>query len=248
MAASTWAQAAPDSEAIVRSLARPAPAATAFVEVRDSPLLRAPLRVSGEYRRPDAHTLVREVRAPYAETTTLREGEAVLAREGRPERRFALSRAPELAALQGSFGALLAGDADALRRHYTIDAQGSTADWSLRLVPRDARLAAQLRDLVLHGHGDELHCIEHTPVKGERRQTLMGSAAEAAIQAGDDADIAALCRGGATPGCGRARAWPGRWRGWWCCWAWGPGCRSRSRSAATCAGSCPMRAPPSSGC
>lgn len=200
MAASTWAQAGPDSAAIVRSLARPAPAATAFVEVRDSPLLRAPLRVSGEYRRPDAHTLVREVRQPYAETTTLRDGEAVLAREGRPERRFALSRAPELAALQGSFGALLSGDAEALRRHYTIDAQGSDGDWSLRLVPRDAKLAAQLRDLVLHGGGDELHCIEHTPVKGERRYTLMGAAAEAAIEAGDDADIAALCRGGARAG------------------------------------------------
>jgi len=197
MAASTWAQGAPDSAAIVRSLARPAPAATAFVEVRDSPLLREPLRVSGEYRRPDANTLVREVREPYRETTTLREGEAVLAREGRPERRFALSRAPELAALQGSFGALLAGDADALRRHYTIDAQGSAGDWSLRLVPRDAKLAAQLRHLVLHGQGDELHCIEHTPVKGEQRHTLMGPAAEAALSAGDGADIAALCRGGA---------------------------------------------------
>ena len=197
MAASSWAQAGPDSEAIVRALARPAPAATAFVEVRDSPLLRAPLRVSGEYRRPDARTLVREVRAPYAETTTLRDGEAVLAREGRPERRFALSRAPELAALQGSFGALLSGDVESLRRHYTIDAQGSAADWSLRLVPRDARLAAQLRDLVLRGGGDELHCIEHTPVKGERRYTLMGPAAEAALDAGDAADIAALCRSGA---------------------------------------------------
>lgn len=197
--AATWAQATPDSEAIVRALARPAPAATAFVEVRDSPLLRSPLRISGEYRRPDARTLVREVRAPYAETTTLRDGEAVLARDGRPERRFALARAPELAALQDSFGALLAGDADALRRHYTIDAQGSAADWSLRLVPRDPALAAQLRDLVLHGRGDALLCIEHTPVKGERRQTLMGPAAEAALRAGDDADIAALCRG-AAPG------------------------------------------------
>ena len=199
-APSTWAQAGPDSEAILRSLARPAPAATPFVEVRDSPLLKAPLRVSGEYRRPDADTLVREVRAPYAETTTLRDGEAVLARAGKPERRFALTRAPELAALQGSFGALLAGDAAALRRHYTVDAQGSAQHWSLRLVPRDPELAVRLRDLVLHGHGDQLHCIENTPVKGDPRRTLMGPAAEAATRAGDSADIAALCRGDAGAG------------------------------------------------
>lgn len=193
-----WAQAAPDSDAIVRSLARPAPAATPFVEVRESPLLKAPLRVSGEYRRPDADTLVREVRAPYAETTTLRDGQAVLAREGRPERRFALSRAPELAALQGSFGALLSGDPEALRRHYTVESEGDAQRWVLRLVPRDDRLAAKLRELRLHGRGDELRCIENAAVQGEVQRTLMGAAAEAAQRGGDDVDIAALCRGDAT--------------------------------------------------
>jgi len=190
-----WAQASLDSAAILRALARPVPAATPFVEVRESPMLKAPLRVSGEYRRPDAATLVREVRAPYLETTTIRDGEAVLARDGKPERRFALSRAPELAALQTSFGALLAGDIEALRSHYTVDAQGSAADWSLRLLPRDPRLASRLQDIVLHGTGDELRCIETRPAKGQVQRTLMAGAAQAALRAGERADIAALCRG-----------------------------------------------------
>ena len=192
IAPSAWAQAALDSDALLRALARPAPAATAFVEVRDSPMLKAPLRVSGEYSRPDATTLVREVRAPYAETTTLRGGEATIARAGRAPRTLALSRVPELAALQSSFGALLAGDADALRAHYRIDAQGTRERWTMQLVPRDARLAAKLRGIVLHGDGDDLRCIETTPAKGEVQRTLMGTAAQAA---GDGADIAALCRG-----------------------------------------------------
>lgn len=195
MAASAWAQAGPDSEAILRALARPLPATTPFVEVRDSPMLKAPLRLSGEYRRPDADTLVREVRVPYAETTTIQGGEATIARAGRPERRFALSRAPELAALQTSFGALLAGDAAALREHYTLDAQGTRGQWALRLVPRDPRLAGRVRAIVLHGAGDELRCIETTPATGEAQRTLTGAAAEAATRAGDAADIAALCRG-----------------------------------------------------
>jgi hypothetical protein len=190
-----WAQTAPDSAAILRGLARPAPAATAFVEVRESPMLKAPLRISGEYRRPDADTLVREVRAPYAETTTIRAGQAILARAGKPERRFPLSRAPELAALQNSFGALLSGDVEALRRHYTVDVQGTADRWSLRLLPRDARLAERLRGIVLHGGGDELRCIETTPAKGPAQRTLMSGAAESALRAGEDADIAALCRG-----------------------------------------------------
>ena len=36
------------SEWILRALARPAPMRTDFVEVRDSPMLKAPLRLSGE--------------------------------------------------------------------------------------------------------------------------------------------------------------------------------------------------------
>ena len=190
-----WAQAVPDSAAILRGLARPVPAATPFVEVRESPMLKAPLRLSGEYRRPDAATLVREVRQPYSETTTIRDGHAILARAGKPERRFALSRAPELAALQSSFGALLSGDAEALRAHYTVDVQGTAAHWSLRLLPRDAALARRLQGIVLHGDGDELRCIETTPAKGPAQRTLMAGAAQAALRAGEAADIAGLCRG-----------------------------------------------------
>ena len=119
----------------------------------------------------------------------------ILARAGKPERRFALSRAPELAALQNSFGALLSGDAEALRSHYTVDVQGTAARWSLRLRPRDATLAQRLQDIVLHGGGDELRCIETTPAKGPAQRTLMAGAALAAQRAGEAADIAALCRG-----------------------------------------------------
>ncbi len=187
-----WPQGGVDSDALLRALARPAPAATAFVEVRDSPMLKAPLRLAGEYRRPDADTLVREVRTPYAETTTLRAGEATIARAGKPPRTFALSRAPELAALRSSFGALLAGDTAALHAHYRVEATGTRERWILRLVPRDARLAAKLRGIALHGRGDDLRCIETTPAKGEVQRTLMGAAAQAAV---DGIDIAALCRG-----------------------------------------------------
>ena len=192
LAPCAWSQGGVDSDALLRALARPAPAATAFVEVRDSPMLKAPLRLSGEYRRPDADTLVREVRAPYAETTTLRGGEATLERAGKPPRTFALSRAPELASLQSSFGALLAGDTAALHAHYRIEASGTRERWVLQLVPRDAKLAARLRNLRLHGRGDELRCIETMPAKGEVQRTLMGAAAQAAV---DGADVAALCRG-----------------------------------------------------
>lgn len=199
----SWAAAqAADAEAfgnawILERLSRPAPVSTPFVELRDSPLLEQPLRISGEYARPDENTLVREVRAPYAETTTLQGGRATIAREGRSPRRFSLSRAPELAGLQASFGALLAGDHAALERHYQVATDGAPARWTMTLVPRERALAERVRDIVLHGAQDELRCIETRSAGDEVQRTLLGSAAGAAAQA-DDADaFERLCRGGA---------------------------------------------------
>ncbi|HEY4528887.1 MAG TPA: LolA-related protein [Luteimonas sp.] len=186
--------AAVDPAWILERLARPASVSTPFVELRGSAMLKAPLRIEGEYARPDADTLVRRVRAPYAETTTIRAGEATIAREGRRPRSFALSRAPELAGLQASFGALLAGDAEALARDYRITSQGSRQDWVLVLAPRDAPMAESVRDITLRGRGAELRCIETRPVEGALQRTLLAGAARAAIAAGDGADDVALCR------------------------------------------------------
>lgn len=201
--APSWAAAqAGDAEAvdsgwILRSLARPAPASTPFVELRESALLDAPLRVSGQYRRPDEDTLVRQVDAPYAETTTIRGGRATVEREGRPPRSFSLSRAPELAGLQASFGALLAGDHAALERHYAIRTAGEPGGWVMTMAPRDAALARRVRDIVLYGRNDELHCIQTRSAGDEVQRTLLGSAAQAAPDAADAQAVQALCHGGA---------------------------------------------------
>jgi len=189
------AQATTLGDWVLQKLARPAPMQTPFVEVRDSPMLKAPLRIAGEYARPDADTLVRQVRAPYVETTTIRAGEATIARAGRTPRTFSLSRVPELAGLQASFGALLSGDAGALREAYRIDTNGTRQHWSMTLVPKDAALAGKVRDIVLRGRGAELRCIETRPVKGDLQRTLLAGAARAAdgITAADA--LAALCHG-----------------------------------------------------
>jgi len=192
-----------EADWILDKLARPAPMRTQFVELRGSRLLKSPLRLSGEYRRPADDVLVREVRVPYAETTTIRTseagaGEATIARAGKASRTFSLSRAPELAALQASFGALLSGDRTGLAEHYTISSEGTRGDWMLTLVPKRAELAAQVRDIVLHGRGAELRCIEtRTPGNEQPQLTLLASAAHAAAESVDTAGFAALCHGDA---------------------------------------------------
>lgn len=196
LAAAATLHAAPpepvDAGWILQRLARPAPMRTQFVELRGSRLLKAPLRIEGEYQRPSDDVLVREVRAPYVETSTIRGGGVTIAR-GSASRTYPLERAPELAGLQSSFGALLSGDRARLERHFRLAATGTRERWTLRLAPREAAMATRVRELVLHGRGAELRCIETRPVKGDVQRTLLAGAARDAAGVGDAAALAALC-------------------------------------------------------
>lgn len=223
------AQAAPgtvSADWILGKLAQPVPVRTAFVELRESRMLKNPLRLSGEYRRPAEDVLVREVRVPYAETTTIVSnkagGEATIERAGKPPRTFPLSRAPELAGLQASFGALLSGDRAALGEYYAVRSRGTRERWTLTLTPRVSAAsmsatpastasistlasstprstgpASRLRDITLYGQGAELRCIE-TRMTSEPapQRTLLASAAHAAAGVDDAARLAALCHDG----------------------------------------------------
>lgn len=173
---------------------------TAFVELRGSALLKAPLRIAGEYQRPTDDTLVREVRTPYAETTTIRAGEVSIARGGKSPRTFSLSRAPELAGLQASFGALLAGDRKLLEQHYRLATQGTRQQWTMTMTPKDAALAGKVQAIALYGRGAELRCIETRPTRGrsspaEPQRTLLAGAARAADSSMDAGQLVTLCHG-----------------------------------------------------
>lgn len=170
---------------------------TDFVEVRSSHLLKNPLRISGEYRRPDDDTLVREVRQPYQETTTIRDGQARIERDGRAARTFALSRAPQLAGMQASFGALLSGDAASVSQVFTLATSGSREDWRLALTPKETAMQQHLSDITLYGRGAELRCIETRAVTGgEVQRTLLASAARSLPANADQTRIERLCHHG----------------------------------------------------
>lgn len=170
---------------------------TSFVEVRSSRLLKNPLRITGEYRRPDDATLVREVRAPYAETTTISGGQASIARTGKTPRTFSMSRAPQLAGMQASFGALLGGDQNAIARDFTLTTQGTRVNWQMRMQPKQAALKQHVRDITLYGRGSELRCIETRAMRGEEVQrTLLASAARSVSAATTAENLVALCQQG----------------------------------------------------
>lgn len=186
-----------DSDWILSRLAQPAPMHTRFVEVRSSRLLKNPLRLYGEYRRPDDKTMIREVHAPYAETTTLRGDQATIARAGKSPRTFSMSRAPQLAGMQASFGALLSGDQRAITRDFNITTQGTRAQWRMQMTPNQAALKQHVRDITLYGRGSELRCIETRAARGEEVQrTLLASAARSVTATTASQQLVALCQQG----------------------------------------------------
>jgi hypothetical protein len=182
--------AALDADALVARLARPAPARIAFTEVRVSPLLRAPLIVSGELEFSGPTSLDRHVRQPYREDTAIR-GESVrVEREGEPARSFGLKRAPELRGLLTGFSALLTGDAAGLRRSFEVQAEGTEASWTLQLVPRDARAKRRLQKMEIVGSDTMPRCFSLLNAEGSASVMLLGEAAKAQVPA--DATLSSL--------------------------------------------------------
>lgn len=133
------------------------PVALEFAETRESSLLSEPLIVRGRLRR-DGARLIRETSSPRAEVHVLTERHVEIRRDDSSRRRFALHRAPELAALRELLLAVIEGDSQRLTAHFHIDWQAGGDDgWTLHLIPRDQRWLDQLSDLELSGSG---HVIE----------------------------------------------------------------------------------------
>lgn len=147
---------------LVRSLARPAPDTVKFVEVRFSPLLEAPMTVSGTLVYLAPGRLARAVAVPYEEETTIDGENVVVRRPGEKDRRFSLRRAPELRGLLGSFSAILSGDASALEQFFDLSLQRDAADdslWNLELAPHDAKLLKKIGTIRVSGLEKTVRCI-----------------------------------------------------------------------------------------
>lgn len=183
----------PDLAQLLGALARPAPAESAFVERRESPLLAEPLLLQGRLQQPARGTLVKIVESPYVERTSVSDERVIVERQKQPARKFSLRRAPELRALMASFEAVLSGDLVLLQRHYTLDMQGSDEEWRLALTPRDRRLARRVESMAMLGRGDDLRCMDLVQRGGERSRMWLGTAADAAKQSTSEAARDALC-------------------------------------------------------
>lgn len=144
-----------------------------FVERKFSALLKGPVESSGTlvFRAPDI--LEKRTVEPQRESVRI-EGNTVTY-EGAPvrgstqKRTFALSDAPQLAALVESLRATLAGDLPALRRHYEVswNPSGSASGWQLTLVPNDRALRDAVAKIEMRGAGGEVNALDIVEASGD---------------------------------------------------------------------------------
>lgn len=192
----TICAAATSPEALVGSLARPAPAHTAFTEVRFLGMLERPLVLTGELAWLGGDHLRRSVATPYREQSDIADGTLRVQRGERPPREMPLTRAPELKGLLLSFQALLSGDAAVLAGAFDLRADGDDAHWTLHLVPRDAALRRRVRAITVDGGAQEPRCLSLEEADGDATVTLLGAAAEPLPSAHvTRAELAARCSG-----------------------------------------------------
>jgi outer membrane lipoprotein-sorting protein len=131
-----------------------------------------PLRASGtlSFKAPDR--FVRHTLDPLVESMLVEGNTVTLKRAGR-SRQMAMDAVPELAALIEAVRGTFTGNAATLEKHFKVKVEGQPALWTLTLVPRDARLATQVRELQISGQNSDVRSVALWLAGGDRSLMLV---------------------------------------------------------------------------
>ena len=164
---------APVLDELLKLLAARQHGHVAFTEVQQLAVLERPLESSGEleYEAPDR--LVKRTLRPKAETLTLDHG-VLSAQRGHRTYVLELRAYPQVVPFVESIRATLAGDRATLERLFNVGFDGTLAGWTLRLAPRDAALAAAVRDIRISGERAAIHTVEIRQSDGDRSLLTLG--------------------------------------------------------------------------
>lgn len=168
LAADVSAQAAEwDLGTLMRVRAEVGASRATFEERREIGLLSDPVHLRGRlvYRAPDYFR--KTVTEPEQEELVVEGDRITITRDGRRDT-LTLGDDPLLTGLVEAMRGTLAGDRDALERHYQVGFTGARERWSLRLRPRNAPLRERLERIVIRGSGAAIASIELLQANGDR--------------------------------------------------------------------------------
>ena len=130
-----------------------------FVEKKFIAMLDAPVTSSGELLFTPPDRLERRTLKPRPESVILEGGVMTMTR-GQRQMVLKLQDYPAVGALTESIRGTLAGDREALEKHYTLKLEGNEARWSLVLAPREAKTRAFVLEIRIDGERGEVRTVE----------------------------------------------------------------------------------------
>ena len=161
-----------DIDQLMRGLAQTHSSRASFVEKKFIAMLDRPVESSGElvYTAPDR--LEKRTLKPKPESMILERGILVIER-GRQKHRLQMQDYPELAAFIDSIRGTLAGDRNALERHYRLSLDGTAEQWILQLLPVNEKMQAVVKRIRIAGARDAVRSIEITQADGDSSLMLI---------------------------------------------------------------------------
>ena len=158
-------------ETLMRAMAGAQSHHTHFTETREMTLLQQSLTSRGilTFERPDR--LIKQFDPPDGLRYEIDAKRLLIRRSDGTEEIIRLDNAPQLLAFVSAMRAVLAGDLNGLRDHFTLDMQGGRQAWRMRLSPKSGLLARQVRHIEITGSDSRIETFLVEEQAGDR--TLM---------------------------------------------------------------------------
>ncbi len=156
-----------DLQALAALLAQRKSGEARFTEERFVSGIEGPLRASGTLSFSAPSRFERRTLEPTVESMAV-DGNTITLKRGGRSRQMAMDAVPEVGALLEAVRGTLTGNAATLDKHFNSRVEGNAARWVLTLVPRDARLASQVRELQIAGLQSEVRSVALWLAGGDR--------------------------------------------------------------------------------
>lgn len=156
LAAPAWAF---DVDQLMRALSAQKISRGTFVERKYIAMLDSPVTSSGELSFTAPSRLERRTLKPRPESVVLDGGTLTMTR-GERQMVMQVQDHPALAALTESVRGTLAGDRQALERHFLLTLGGSLDRWTLSLKPKEPRIRGYVLEVRIAGERGEVQTVE----------------------------------------------------------------------------------------
>ncbi len=154
-------------EQILAAVSRQPLTAVPFIERRMSALLSSPLESRGKLSFQPGGRIEKLTTSPVTESVVVADDSITIKTGTSAPTILRLDAQPDLANQVEVWRALLAGDANSLRRHFDIAVTGSFLRWELKLTPIDTRMQRTIRRIITTGERGTVRSIETTAADGE---------------------------------------------------------------------------------